>query len=413
MATGETKTTPEEIDLSEEEQQALIEAFSKLGTKPKIKDPQALKEWLMKFAEATTTQEKPDVKPDVSNIPAAPVPTTAANDQNANTPASVSATQTTSGSKHESTVYTPRISIFYGEPGKGEAPYDLWRYEVDSLRKSKFQPHIIDMAIRRSLKGDAARVAMRLGPDASLEFLLAKLETTYGLSIQNDRLMAEFYSAKQKPEEDVTAWANRLEDLLYKAGQRHLISPPERNEKLCSMFWSGLKKELKDISGHLHYIIKDFDTLKKEMRELESDVQREVKTATAKMMSTKEPSQDQPEKDLTAIIQQMAADIQSLKDDRNRPQQQKPRSSWRGTGNRPYRSTNRYREQGRGQYQRSEGYQTTRNNLPPPVERRQHNSNEPRPEIVCWRCGQTGHVKLGCRVRMDHSKKELNHQGSA
>ncbi|CAC5411912.1 unnamed protein product [Mytilus coruscus] len=63
--------------------------------------------------------------------------------------------------KVESTVYTPRISTFFGEAGKGEAPYDIWKYEVESLRRCKLAPHIIDMAVRRSLRGHAARVAMR------------------------------------------------------------------------------------------------------------------------------------------------------------------------------------------------------------------------------------------------------------
>ena len=84
------------------------------------------------------------------------------------------------------------------------------------------------------------------------------------------------------------------------------------------MFWSGLTKDLKDISGHLHYIMLDFDVLKKEMREQETDPQREVKTATAKMMNTEETSEDQQlDTDLTVIIQQIEADIQALKYDRN------------------------------------------------------------------------------------------------
>ena len=145
-------------------------------------------------------------------------------------------------SRPESTVYTPRISTFFGESGKGEAQYDIWKYEVESLRRSKFAPHIIEMTVKRSLKGDAARVAMRLGADASLDLLLQKLETTYGLSIQNDKLMEEFYSAKQKPDEDVVAWANRLEDLLYKARQRQMVSDCEMNDKLCSMFGVDLAK---------------------------------------------------------------------------------------------------------------------------------------------------------------------------
>ena len=38
----------------------------------------------------------------------------------------------------------------------------------------------------------------------------------------------------------------------------------------------------------------------------------------------------------------------------------------------------------------------------------QSRENESDREITCYRCGQVGHVKSGCRVRLDHSKKDLN-----
>jgi hypothetical protein len=44
--------------------------------------------------------------------------------------------------------------------------------------------------------------------------------------------------------EDVTTWANRLEDLLCKACQKNVVRREEMNEKLCSRFWSGLSQRL-------------------------------------------------------------------------------------------------------------------------------------------------------------------------
>ena len=29
-------------------------------------------------------------------------------------------------------------------------------------------------------------------------------------------------------------------------------------------------------------------------------------------------------------------------------------------------------------------------------------------DYQCWRCGQMGHLKIGCKVRMDHSRQNLN-----
>ncbi|CAC5384271.1 unnamed protein product [Mytilus coruscus] len=179
-----------------------------------------------------------EVKPE--NI-AQPTPSTSASVvQNINNSTSQSTAPPTlptssTNTKVESTVYTPRISTFFGEAGKGEAPscpYDIWKYEVESLRRCKLAPHIIDMA---------------------------KLETTYGISIQNDKLMEEFYSAKQQTEEDIVTCANRMDDLLYKSSQMKMIPEPDKNDKLCSMFWSGLRADLK--KKHLR-MAADIQTLK-------------------------------------------------------------------------------------------------------------------------------------------------------
>jgi hypothetical protein len=69
---------------------------------------------------------------------------------------------------------------------------------------------------------------MRLGADTNLETLLHKLESAYGISFQDDLLMREFYDAQQKTDEDVTTWANRIEDLLHKACQKPNIRAPLR-----------------------------------------------------------------------------------------------------------------------------------------------------------------------------------------
>ena len=51
--TGKSKETA----LTEEEEKALLEAFKKLGAKPKVTSPAELKEWMAKYIEATTKTE--------------------------------------------------------------------------------------------------------------------------------------------------------------------------------------------------------------------------------------------------------------------------------------------------------------------------------------------------------------------
>ena len=65
-----------------------------------------------------------------------------------------------------------------------------------------------------------------------------------------ENVLAQFYSARQQQDEAVSDWSCRLEDLLTKAVQLGRAHPRETDEMLGCMFWTGLKKELKDVSGH-------------------------------------------------------------------------------------------------------------------------------------------------------------------
>ena len=76
----------------------------------------------------------------------------------------------------------PRIAVFSGSSGRdSEDTYDLWKYEVSCLQSNdNYSEATILEAIRRSLRGEAARVAMRLGPGVSLRQLMTKFDSIYG-----------------------------------------------------------------------------------------------------------------------------------------------------------------------------------------------------------------------------------------
>ena len=59
----------------------------------------------------------------------------------------------------------------------------------------------INYSVRRSLKGEAGRVAMHLGSHASLTEILYKLESIYGAVESKEEILADFYRAKQKDDE--------------------------------------------------------------------------------------------------------------------------------------------------------------------------------------------------------------------
>lgn len=66
-----------------------------------------------------------------------------------------------------------------------------------------------------TLKGDAARIVIVLGPDANITNILSKFGSVYGTIHSKATVLSKFYSARQQEEdENVPACSCRLEDLL-------------------------------------------------------------------------------------------------------------------------------------------------------------------------------------------------------
>ena len=107
----------------------------------------------------------------------------------------------------------PRITYFSGvDPvPKGWASFDLWKYEVNCVSKSKtYSEAVITQAIRRSLRAQAQRVLVPLGFTASSTEIIHKLECVFGDAASGNSLMQEFYSERQKATETVTEWGFRI-----------------------------------------------------------------------------------------------------------------------------------------------------------------------------------------------------------
>lgn len=136
-----------------------------------------------------------------------------------------------------------KLPVFAGDVGKGETTFDLWRYDVQCLPDAGKSMDLIGQSIRRSLKGTATRVAMTSGPSVSPEQLISKLRSLYGIVDDQETLLEHLYAAHQNPQESVTDWECRLEDLLNRADGA--INPAERNRRLHNQFWTGLRQELR------------------------------------------------------------------------------------------------------------------------------------------------------------------------
>lgn len=100
------------------------------------------------------------------------------------------------------------------------------------LREETYKEDMIMQAIRRSVRGEASRILMRLGTGVDIETILEKFESVYGTVYTEEELLAKFYSAKQGESEDITAWSCRLEDLLSRVVEQRMISHHDSEEML-------------------------------------------------------------------------------------------------------------------------------------------------------------------------------------
>ena len=148
-----------------------------------------------------------------------------------------------------------------------------------SSRKS-IRRKIFD-AIRSSLHGKAGSIVVRLGTEASITDILKKMDSVFGEVDTETDLLAALYSARQGPAESVSDWGCRLET-LFDAAKRQTTIPGNPDEVLRSVFWAGLRQELKDVSAYHFDTIRTFDELRTALRRIEM---QHMKPSTEKMKS--------------------------------------------------------------------------------------------------------------------------------
>ncbi|KAL3880119.1 hypothetical protein ACJMK2_032388 [Sinanodonta woodiana] len=146
------------------------------------------------------------------------------------------------------------------------------------------------------------------------------------------------------------------------SGHIHVTFPHELRISVFS--GDRLKQTLKDVSGHKFDSHKTFDELRVALRRIESEhkqredeLKQNKKTTHLNMASTSTTSQTQEISELKDLVQQLSQEVKCLKENT--------------------------------------------------VSHLTDNTMKKR-DRTCWRCGQVGHIVSACRVRLDHSKRDLN-----
>ena len=104
---------------------------------------------------------------------------------------------------------------------KTESSFEEWKVEVECLINSKMYPdHAINQCLRNTLLGNARLVIANEGPAATSRQNIDKLESVFGNVVTGANAMQEFNTAEQQPEESVTLWGIRIEQIIQRAVEK-------------------------------------------------------------------------------------------------------------------------------------------------------------------------------------------------
>ncbi|RUA06894.1 MAG: hypothetical protein DSY43_00980 [Gammaproteobacteria bacterium] len=187
------------------------------------------------------------------------------------------------------------------------------QFEVKCLIKDGFYTRdLITQNVRRSLKGEAGKLVMHLGEDASFEAILRKLERVHGVVESGAAILQRFYNSKQEADEGVAVYGCRLEDTISSAIDRGIVAREQADEMLRSKFWSGLKDErVKNVTRHRVDHIRDFDTLLAEVRAAEQEVKENEKMWGRALKRT--PAASYPQQEWNTASMYDSSNVKSLR----------------------------------------------------------------------------------------------------
>ena len=178
----------------------------------------------------------------------------------------------------------PHISTFSGNPSKTDVSFEAWKFEVKCLLNDKtYNEDLLLQGVRKSLRGEAAKLSMHLGEKASVERIIEKLEGVYGIVETGSTLLQRFYNSKQEPDETIASYSCRIEEIVNRAIDRGVVSRSQVDEMLRTKLWTGLKDDrVRNAIRFKLDQVTNFDRLRAELRSLEQEFKEFDVTAHSK-----------------------------------------------------------------------------------------------------------------------------------
>ncbi|XP_046354217.2 uncharacterized protein LOC124133740 isoform X2 [Haliotis rufescens] len=281
---------------------------------------------------------------------------------------------------------------------------------------SRYSSKIIAKAVRRSLRGRAARVAMHVDKDAPLETLISKLTCVFGDVHTEHNIMSQFYTAKQGDEESVAEWSCRLEDILSQGVTLGKVQPGQTEDLLRTTLWAGLRSQLRDLTSHKFDQGGSFEDFLRYLRQLEVNLKERNPVSKKKPDATSRATftQDSELKEIRGILKSMSTEIAALKK-QNKDAKESDSTQAKTGAARYNHGQGQSWQSGRGQQWQMPPRQWIRPQQPrenPQFGRGgQHRFQGPQTFsdiLVCYRCGQPDHIRRGCRTRIDNGLLNFN-----
>ena len=176
---------------------------------------------------------------------------------------------------------------------KNEATYAQWIHEVKQAL-DRFPETTVRNWISRSLRGTPAETVRSLGPGATVQTILQKLEMMHGAVYPLDVMMRRIFSIVQAPGESVTHFATKLESAVSDMKRDHPMRMTRVNLEgsMRDRFYHGLKKPLRESLRYLYNTGAPYEAILIAARTAEAEAENFKETDVASARSVQEESSD-------------------------------------------------------------------------------------------------------------------------